>query len=795
MRKKDLKTPLGGYVFIILCAAMVFTPVGGMAENWWDVTPEEENPSPLYDSILYSDIAPTLHEIEQNTDRLKVEVIGQSAGGRNLFLATIASNGARDRLKYFKFYKMMSREPEKALQMLDDGYDFKVPVFINGSIHGNEYPGTDASVRMIRTLAYEDTDETRAILENMIVLFNVCQNPDGRVLGTRRNSNNVDLNRDFITQSQPESRITAGLVAKWNPLIFLDLHDDVEPMLIEPCSPPHNSSYEYDLYIRWAYDQALAMEAELMLQTGFEAQIPYRDWEIGWDDWPPIYGAMYPMYHGAYGHTLETPYEDITGVDAHYAAVWGALKFVAENKREMLRDQTTVFWRGVNEQQQQLISDEMLAVTEFDQFNEFTITEFPAAYVIPADASMQLSSHQPAELVDFLIFNGVDVESATQPFTLDGVEYPAGTYVIWMNQAKRSLANTILEDGQDVSYLAEDMIFYSPPSAWSHPLLWGVGRAVMQDKTPVSTVPVKKATAPLGSVEAGSAGAYAYSPGNIAAVQATNALLARGVTMHRAEAPFEDAGKVFEAGTFIIPANAAVAGELANDYGLVVSALTAVPEGVTAMKRQRIAVYANEGMILCLKELGFGFNEIDSLDEMNETILSEYDVFINNRIRWDALDEENYPEGRAQVISFFENGGDYIGVLDQGISFGVDAGLMNATYTASEAGDAIADIDYASADSVGAGFPENGYAYVLEPVYFTEIPEGVRVSASIDAGDFLVSGFWPGWRESGANGMPVIVHQTTGTQDVTFIGIEPTFRGHPRNTFRIIANAIYDALD
>ena len=109
-------------------------------------------------------------------------------------------------------------------------------------------------------------------------------------------------------------------------MIVLDLHGFVDPMLIEPCTPPHNPNYEYDLYIKWALAQAEAMEAELFAQTGFTAQIPYRDDPLEWDDWPPTYAPMYAMFHGAYGHTMETPYRDVRGVDAHYAAVWGALE-------------------------------------------------------------------------------------------------------------------------------------------------------------------------------------------------------------------------------------------------------------------------------------------------------------------------------------------------------------------------------------------------------------------------------------------------------------------------------------
>ncbi|MDH3398892.1 MAG: hypothetical protein OEM81_13830, partial [Acidimicrobiia bacterium] len=83
-----------------LCAIALLAPTSVMAGDghWWDVVPEEENPSPFYDSILYSEIAPKLREIEVNSNRVKVEVIGQSAGGRDMFLVTLSAPESMGRL-------------------------------------------------------------------------------------------------------------------------------------------------------------------------------------------------------------------------------------------------------------------------------------------------------------------------------------------------------------------------------------------------------------------------------------------------------------------------------------------------------------------------------------------------------------------------------------------------------------------------------------------------------------------------------------------------------------------------
>ena len=61
-------------------------------------------------------------------------------------------------------------------------------------------------------------------------------------------------------------------------------------------------------------------------------------------------------------------------------------------------------------------------------------------------------------MLEYLQRNGVDIMIANQPFSYDGVEYPAGTAVISMYQAKRSVANGVLYDG---TVITEWPVLYS----------------------------------------------------------------------------------------------------------------------------------------------------------------------------------------------------------------------------------------------------------------------------------------------------------------------------------------------
>ena len=126
-----------------------------------------------------------------------------------------------------------------------------------------------------------------------------------------------------------------------------------------------------------------------------------------------------------------------------------------------------------------------------------------------------------------------------------------------MNQPKRGLANTILSSGVDLSVI-EGLLFYSDPSAWSHPLLWGVRRVVVEKPLSVITARLRKQRPLRGSVQGGSGTGYAYLPNSNEAIRAANELIAAGIEVSRLEGA-AGAESPLEVGAFIFRADRATA--------------------------------------------------------------------------------------------------------------------------------------------------------------------------------------------------------------------------------------------
>jgi murein tripeptide amidase MpaA len=168
--------------------------------------PYQEYPLPR-NAILYSEIEDQLKALEaRNPGLMDYEVIGQSAGGKDLYLVTISdADGMRNLAKYQKYMQDAVNDPETAKKALK-GNDIKIPVFFNASIHGNETTGTDGVMKLIEKLLTDKSAETKNILKNCVVLINVCQNPDGRIDNHRENATGTDLNRDYIHRASLKCR-------------------------------------------------------------------------------------------------------------------------------------------------------------------------------------------------------------------------------------------------------------------------------------------------------------------------------------------------------------------------------------------------------------------------------------------------------------------------------------------------------------------------------------------------------------------------------------------------------------
>ena len=295
-----LTTFLGLLVAVVTAMLLAAGTAGAAIAPPWCGTPEPDaagnlpdgsqpfpaQPNGSFPHIPYYAIGCTLDNIAAASGgRMTVERFGKSALGRDKFHVVIneldTKSQRRDYSNWQKVRRYSLEDPERAQEILDRiGDDVKVPLFIQGGIHGNEYEGVDAAMQVIERLAltpYGTDPEVDQILDQAIIVFNPIQNPDGRIAGTRANGNGFDLNRDFLTQSQPEVQSTVELIQKWLSPELLDLHGYVTPTLIEATTKPHNPGIEYDLWLKWNQSRIDANEAAMNAE-GYSVTRPINDW-------------------------------------------------------------------------------------------------------------------------------------------------------------------------------------------------------------------------------------------------------------------------------------------------------------------------------------------------------------------------------------------------------------------------------------------------------------------------------------------------------------------------------------
>ena len=98
----------------------------------------------------------------------------------------------------------------------------KEKVLAWSQMHGNETTTTKALLDLLHYL--ETSDQGKSIKESLTLRIIFQLNPDGALRYTRLNANEVDLNRDAVTQTQKETKVLMQTFASFVPDYCLNLH-------------------------------------------------------------------------------------------------------------------------------------------------------------------------------------------------------------------------------------------------------------------------------------------------------------------------------------------------------------------------------------------------------------------------------------------------------------------------------------------------------------------------------------------------------------------------------------------
>lgn len=149
----------------------------------------------------------------------------------------------------------------------------KIKIFIWSQMHGNESTTTKAVFDFLNYLkagdAFADT-----LLSRFTFFILPIVNPDGARLYTRENANKVDLNRDSVNLSQPESRLLRDAFTKFNPDYCYNMHDQrtifgvgdkdaVKPATVSFLAPSYNDERDINDCRQKAINLIVAMNETL----------------------------------------------------------------------------------------------------------------------------------------------------------------------------------------------------------------------------------------------------------------------------------------------------------------------------------------------------------------------------------------------------------------------------------------------------------------------------------------------------------------------------------------------------
>ncbi len=669
MRSQCLRLCLCSWLLSGFLAAQVPTPVSVLGH-----TPGDDFYLATYEeSIRYFHVL-----ADASSGRMKMITVGKTTQGRDIEVGVISAAANLARLDEYKqnARRLASATSLDDAQARDLARSTKVIVHIDGGLHSAEVAGGQHSIALAyKVLSAKDDREIDAILDNVILVLWPTLNPDGQDmivnwyrgnLGTRYEVSPLpflyqeyvghDNNRDGFMLNMKEEQVVTRAELDFAPAIFYCQHQTAPfpaRIWIPPFADPISSNVSP--YVRsWLNVVGTNMAAYLDQHhmPGAIHESRFDNWYAGFTDWAGVFRGEISFFTETALYRYATPrfytvdefpkeYQDLRALTMYttpWEGGWWRLKDAVDY---MVGGSMSVLDLAAKNHEALLYNRYQTARDNLHR------TEPPFAYIIP---SRQADVPEAGLLAQKMLDNGLDVYASKSGFKANGVDYPAGSWVVLMDQAFSPMAKELMErqvypaaangDTAVGAHLPYDI------TGWTLPLQMGVSvdtvtDPITQDQRAALT---KIAEVKLPAAEVSGEGAtFVLSHKPNAAFQVVNAVLAQGGSVSL----ISDTAKTAEGperGAFAVSglSRAAVTTLTGN---LSISAV-ASPASVHAipLKQARIGLYRpwnpsiDEGWTRwILENYHFPFKSLYNADIRSANLRGRYDVIILPDMRSNQL--------------------------------------------------------------------------------------------------------------------------------------------------------------
>jgi len=535
----------------------------------------------------YEDSIGYFRKLAATSDRIKLFTAGKTTQGRDMVFAVISSP---ENLRNLDKYKAISRRLGEAHDLTDDqarqlAHDSKIIVHIDGGMHSSEVADHQLPIALAyKLLSAKDDPEVNAILDNVVLVLWPTLNPDGqdmivdwyrKHLGTPYETSRMpwvyqeyvghDNNRDGYMLNMIETQVATKTEQENAPVIWYSQHQTAPfpaRIWVPPFADPVSSNISPYMRI-WtnAIGTNIIARFEKEQKPGAIAQAKFDNWYPGYLDYMHVFRNTISFFTET-AHDSATPktykvedfpknMRDLKAL-IMYPSPWrGGLWRLKDSIDYMMTASMSVLETATKYRETLLYNRYQAARDTIKLY----ATEGPFAYVIPAG---QADMPEAALLAQKMIDHGLRMHQIRQPMTLGGTAYPAGSWVLLMDQPYAGLAkelfetqkypDALLDGGGTPADLPYDV------TGWTLPMQMGV--RVDAVKSPVDAaqrgklVAIDKAEPPAAGIT-GKGDNYVLSRKANASFLAVNDILAKGGRVGFSTAPVTtDVGQ--ESGAIVV---------------------------------------------------------------------------------------------------------------------------------------------------------------------------------------------------------------------------------------------------